>query len=73
MNDMVMLVKVLFGNFLSLYQTLKAINNLVKDQESSYSNEFNNKTYLYKDTNSIFKLNTNNDMISKLNLYITKI
>ena len=73
MNDMVMLVKVLFGNFLSLYQTLKAINNLVKDQESSYSNEFNNKTYLYKDTNSIFKLSTNNDMISKLNLYITKI
>ena len=73
MNDMVMLVKISFGNFLRLYQTLKTIKNLVKDQESFYSNEFNNKTYLYKDTNSVFKLSTNIDMISQLNLYITKI
>ena len=33
MNDMLMLVKILFGNFLKFYQTLKTIKNLVKDQK----------------------------------------
>ena len=34
MNDMLMVVKILFGNFLRLYQTLKQSKNILRDQKS---------------------------------------